>query len=106
LLVAGIGLLRLNGWGRLMSIGYSIYGLISLVVGMIINVFWIWIPQLTVPVGPERAGIIIGIVVGILSMLFYLTYYVLLGYFMTRPQVKAAFYVPRTPGEHAHQPEA
>jgi hypothetical protein len=92
LLVAGIGLLRLSGWGRVMSIGYSIYGLISLVVGVVINMIWIWIPQLNAaPAGPERIGAIFAIVVGMFSMLLYLTYYVLLWYFMTRPRVKAAF---------------
>jgi len=99
LLAAGIGLLRLENWGRRLSIGYAIYAIVFSILGLVMNVVFVFGPLLedaSRKQGPEAAGAIGGAVGGSIGGCFGLIYPVLLLVFMTRPNVVAAF-LPASP---------
>src|ERR1044071_401412 len=59
LLAAGIGLLRLENWGRKLSIGYAIYGIVFSILGLVMNYIFLIGPLLeeaSKKQGPEAAG--------------------------------------------------
>jgi len=94
MLAGGIGLLRSLRWGRLLSVGVSIYGLISQIVGIMVGALYVWTPllsQLDTAEGPMVFGIWAGVIVGMLGACLGFVYYGLMLYYMTRPVVKAAF---------------
>lgn len=94
LLVAGIGLLMLKAWARLLSIGYAIYALVFGVIGMVVNFLFMVRPlleQARQESGPEAAGAIGGAIGGSVGGCFSLIYPILLLIFMLRPNVVAAF---------------
>jgi hypothetical protein len=83
LIAAGIGLLRLQNWARLVSIGCGIYGIASDVVGAAFMLKHVL---------REQGLFLIVMLVAILAILAIgLAYPVLLLIFMTRPKVVAAF---------------
>jgi hypothetical protein len=99
LLAAGIGLLRLENWGRKLSIGYAIYAIIFSILGLVMNFIFLFGPLLeeaSKKQGPEAAAAIYGVVGGSIGGCFGLIYPILLLVFMTRPKVVAAFH-PATP---------
>jgi hypothetical protein len=101
LLVAGIGLLRLRSWGRLLSILYGWYAIIFGVVGIGWNYLFLMRPmmeQARQQGGPEAMGAMGGAIGGTVGGCLGLIYPVLLLIFMTRPRVKAAFQARETPG--------
>ena len=94
LLAAGIGLLKLKPWARTFSIGYAIYSLVMVPVGMVVNFFLLTRPlleQAHQQHGPEAASAIGAAVGGLFGSCFGLIYPVLLLIFMLRANVKAAF---------------
>jgi len=76
LMVAGVGLLLLKNWSRGLSIGYSVYAILSAVVGCVVTLAAGGIPQ-----------VLIGTVFGALISLIYP---ILLIVFMRRPTIVAA----------------
>lgn len=97
LLAAGIGLLLLKGWARMLSIGYGIYAIIFGFLGMILNFVFLVRPMLEharQQHGPEAAGALGGAIGGSVGGCFGLIYPILLLVFMFRPNVKAAFQPP------------
>jgi len=100
LLAAGIGLLRLENWGRKLSIGYAIYGIIFSTIGLVMNFIFLLGPLLeeaSRKQGPEAAGAFGGAVGGSIGGCFGLIYPILLLVFMTRPKILAAFHPPSPP---------
>jgi len=94
LLVAGIGLLILKNWARYLSIGFGIYGVLSGLIGAIMNFMYVMQPlleQASHQQGPEAAGAIGGAIGGTVGGCFGVIYPILLLIFMTRPKVVAAF---------------
>jgi hypothetical protein len=94
LLTAGIGLLNLKNWARLLSIGYAIYAILFGVLGAVLNFLFIIRPLLekaSQQQGPEAAGAIGGAIGGGIGGCFSLIYPILLLIFMTRPKLVAAF---------------
>jgi len=94
LLAAGIGLLRLKSWARILSIVYAIFAVVFDILAMVINFFFIIQPMLEQARqqhGPETAGAIGGAIGGTIGGCFGLIYPVLLLIFMLRPNVVAAF---------------
>jgi hypothetical protein len=94
LLAAGIGLLMMKNWGRLVSIGYAVYAILFGLVGMVANFVFVIRPlleQASQKQGPEAAGAIGGAVGGGIGGCFGLIYPMLLLIFMTRPKLVAAF---------------
>ncbi len=91
LLAAGIGLLLLQNWARIVSIGYGIYSIIGGIIGGIVmaNVF-VSMMSHTVR-GPTGIVMILPLICGIFGMVIGLTYPILLIIFMTRPKIVAAF---------------
>ncbi|MDQ3814551.1 MAG: hypothetical protein M3347_11445 [Armatimonadota bacterium] len=91
LIAAGIGLLRMLPWGRLLSMGYSIYAIFIAVIGVPINYFLLVRPllaQVSQSNDPAvTAGAIGGAVGGSFGSCIGLIYPVLLLYFMTRPDI-------------------
>ena len=100
LLAAGIGLLRLENWGRKLSIGYAIYAIVFSILGLVMNFIFLFGPLLEEAAqrkGPEAAGAIGGAVGGTIRGSIGLVYPILLIIFMTRPKVVAAFHPPSPP---------
>lgn len=94
LCAAGIGLLLLNEWARVLSIVYGVVAIIMGIVGTIMN-FLFLVPALMSrasemqgPAAGRAMGAAIG---GVMGGCFGLVYPILLLVFMTRPQVVAAF---------------
>jgi len=93
LLAAGVGLLMMRGWGRMLSLIYSIYAIVGTAVGMVMNWFFIVMPLINSMddgrgPGPALIGAAIG---GVFGGCVSLVYPALLWYFMTRPGLVAAF---------------
>jgi hypothetical protein len=91
LLVAGIGLLLLQNWARIVSIGYGIYAIIGCIVGgvVMLNVFGTIMSHNArsssgIMMMAPMIGVMFGMVIG-------LVYPILLIIFMTRPKAVAAF---------------
>src|SRR5215510_12105855 len=77
LLAAGIGLLRMQPWGRKLSIGYAIYAIAFGILGSVINFVVSFQPMFEEAAqkqGPEAAGAIGGAVGGIVGACFGLAY--------------------------------
>ena len=99
LLAAGIGLLRMKNWARLLSIGYAIYAIGFGVLGGIVNFLFVFRPLLErarEQHGPEAAGAIGGAIGGSVGGCFGMIYPILLLIFMLRPNLKAAFTAPQS----------
>jgi len=93
-LMAGIGLLQLKPWGRLLSIIYAIYSIVMVVVSSVVNYFFLMRPlldQAAQKQGPEHAAAVGGAIGGMFGSCFGLIYPILLLVFMLRPNVAAAF---------------
>ena len=94
LLAAGIGLLKLKPWARILSIIYAIYVIVMTIVGSVVNYFFLVQPLLEKAhneQGPEAAGAIGGAIGGMIGGCFGMVYAILLLIFMMRPKVIAAF---------------
>lgn len=63
LLAAAVGLWRMQRWGRALSIGYAIYGIVAGLVGSVMNILFLVRPMIEQAAklqGPEAAGAIGG----------------------------------------------
>jgi len=94
LLAAGIGLLRLEHWARLLSVAYAVYAIVFVLAGMGVNLFWMIQPMFKQ--APRRAELAAAIAIGgplsgTVGGLFWVLYPILLLVFMLRPKVVAAF---------------
>jgi uncharacterized protein with PQ loop repeat len=90
LLAAGIGLLLLQNWARIVSIGYGVYTIAVGIVGgfVMLNVFAAILRHHS---GSALGIMLIGSLIGsVIGMVFTLVYPILLIIFMTRPNVVAA----------------
>jgi hypothetical protein len=99
LLAAGIGLLNLKSWARIVSIVYAIYALVSVPVSQLVNYFFLVRPlfeQAGHQQQPQVVGAAFGALGGSIGGCFGLVYPILLLVFMTRPNVVAAFKTPET----------
>lgn len=95
LIVAGAGLLMQRALGRQLSIGWAIYAIVTVVLGLVVNIFIVF-PVLfkqinDMPAGPNQAGAIGGIIGGVIGALVGFIYPALLLYFMYTPKVTAAY---------------
>jgi len=99
LLAAGIGLLRLKSWARILSIVYAIYAIAFCLAALLINLIFMVQPMFQ-QVRPQQqlvaAVAIGGPISGTLGELLWPIYPILLLVFMLRPKVAAAFR-PATP---------
>ena len=94
LLAGGIGLLCFKAWGRTLSIGYAIYGIVNAILAVGMNFFFLCLPMLhqaSQQAGPEQASAYGSAIGGTIGSSFGLIYPVLLLIFMTRPKLVAAF---------------
>ncbi|MDB6056804.1 MAG: hypothetical protein JWO95_648 [Verrucomicrobiales bacterium] len=111
LLIAGIGLLMMKNWARIVSIIYAIYSLVFGVVGLALMFLFMVMPmieQSQQQSGPESIGMIAGAIGGMIGGVVGLAYPVLLLIFMTRPKLVEAFRVAEllsAPGQ-SHPPAA
>jgi hypothetical protein len=97
LVTSGIGLLQLKPWARKAAIGYAIFAILVVIIGIPVNFVGLVRPlieharQLQ---GPDSVALIGGAVgAGLASALGWI-YPVVLWIFMTRPNVVAAFQKP------------
>jgi hypothetical protein len=94
LLAAGIGLLMLKPWARILSIAYGIYAILMILVGTVVNYLFLVQPMMDQARGmhgPEMMGAMSGAVGSMFGSCFGLIYPILLLIFMTRQNVAAAF---------------
>ncbi|MGZ4987361.1 MAG: hypothetical protein ACXWBP_04905 [Limisphaerales bacterium] len=94
LVVAGIGLLQMKNWARILSIIYAIYSLVFGIVGLFLVFFFMVLPaieQAQQKSGPEQIGMIAGSIGGLVGGVIGLAYPVLLLIFMMRPKLVEAF---------------
>lgn len=95
LILAGVGLLMQRPFGRQLSIGYGVYGVVAVILGAIVNVMFVFPALLenyqALPPGPEKAGAIGGIIGGVIGLVIGLIYPVLVLIFMYTPKIKAAY---------------
>ena len=106
LLAAGIGLLKLKPWARIVSIAYGIYAIVMVLASLVVNYIFLLQPMLQQAhqlQGPQAAAAIGGAVGGTFGSCFGLIYPILLLIFMMRPNVVAAF---RPPAPADSQPPA
>lgn len=92
LITSGFGLLGLRRWGRLLAIGYAVYAIANCVLGVVMQYVFVTQPlleRLDNPNGRQTGLFVVGISLG--SSCVGLIYPLLLGYFMSRPHVVAAF---------------
>ena len=95
LLAAGVGLLKMKTWGRLLSIVYAVYAISMSLIMLGVN--WVFLIQPLIdeanklPPGPERAGIIGGAFGSAVGGCFGPIYPVFLLVFMLLPSTRAAF---------------
>jgi len=101
LLVAGIGLLRMEPWARKLSIVYGVYAILATVASTVVNIVFVVQPLLSrasVTRGAYALPVALGGEIGtILAGLIALVYPVLLIVTMTRPHIAAAFRPPAPP---------
>jgi hypothetical protein len=93
LVVAGVGLLVMKRWARVMTIVYAIYALVQALAGIAIT-FTVLLPaavEASSRRGPEAIAAIAGFVGAIVGGVLGLAYPILLLIFMTRPRVVEAF---------------
>jgi len=94
LLAAGIGLLQLKPWARMLSIAYGIFGLVSVPINTVLSYLYVTKPLLQQAQhqnGPESAAAVGGAIGGMAGGCFGLIYPLLLLIFMLLPKVSAAF---------------
>ena len=91
LLAAGIGLLFLQNWARIVSIGYGIYAILGGIVGGFIMLKICASMMSQNASGPSGMMVMAPLIGAIIGMMFGLVYPILLIIFMTRPKVVAAF---------------
>lgn len=100
LLVAGIGLLKMRSWARILSIVYAIYSIVMIIVSTVVNFFLLVQPllaQAKSQSGPAAAGAIGGAIGGTIGGCFGVIYPICLLVFMLLPKVSAAFRPPAAP---------
>lgn len=94
LIIAGIGLLQTKSFGRTLSIGYSIYAILSGIVGLVMSFVFLVKPLLeqaqAAGSGPEQAGAIGGMIGGLFGGCLGMAYPILLLIFMCRRNVVEA----------------
>lgn len=91
LLAAGIGLLMLQNWARIVSIVYGIYSIVVGLIGLGVT-FSVFMSIFSQSNNPSMKGTMIAVMLGgVFGGAIGLAYPVLLLIFMTRPKVIAAF---------------
>jgi hypothetical protein len=94
-IIAGMGLLNGKSYGRTLSIWYGIYGIISVIVGIISHFVFVMGPLTEMlermPNGPEKMGAQIGMYSPVFGSCIGLIYPVLLLIFMKRRVVVEYF---------------
>lgn len=91
LLCSGIGMLTLQPWSRIGAIIWSVYTIVSSILGWAINITLFIGPTMESIPEEQRGVMMIGFAVGILFTLAFITYAVLQVVLLTRPKVVRAF---------------
>jgi len=97
LIAAGIGLLAMKSWGRVVTIIYSIYAIAFGLIGTLMNLIFLVPPLLRMAErhhGPEAAGAVGGAIGGTVGGCLALAYPIVALIFMLRPRVAAALRPP------------
>lgn len=88
---ASLGMFQLKPWARLATIGWGVYSILMKVIGTVLQHALLTFPMLDQATGPERTGLIIGLVVGSVFLLVLLGYYLVMIIMLMRPHVVEAF---------------
>lgn len=99
LLAAGIGLLLLQNWARIVSIIWAVLDIIFTVVGTFFALHYLQPAGFQAKVPPSFTGLMhaITVIFIVLGMTVVLAYPILLLIFMTRPKILSAFQPPLPP---------
>lgn len=91
LIISGVGLLKFKPYGRSLAVVYGFYTIATVIIGTVVNTFVVTMPMWakleSMPPGPEKAGLIAGLVSGVVGSCFGFIYPCLLLFFMTRKNV-------------------
>ncbi len=91
LIAASIGMFSLQPWARKVTIGWGIYSTLIVLVAFVVNYLVLFGPLLADLTGPERIGIIFAVIFGAVISVFFIGYYLLMIFMLTRPHVVEAF---------------
>lgn len=91
LLVAAIGLLRMLNWARVTSVVYAAYTIIMTVLGIFITTLAVFSPALAQAPRGEQAFAVGAVVGAFFAGLLAIGYAAVMGYYLSRPQIVAAF---------------
>ena len=91
LLAAGIGLLLLQNWARIVSIGYGVYAILAGIAGGLVMLNICVSMMHNNSGGASGMGALFAMFGSIFGMVIGLVYPILLIIFMTRPKIVAAF---------------
>ncbi|MEX0824631.1 MAG: hypothetical protein WD119_00610 [Pirellulaceae bacterium] len=92
LVVAGVGMLKMKAWSRKLSVVYSLYAILSAIAGLIVNVGIVFGPALNeVGPGPERVGVLFGLVSTVLGTVVGVIYPIALLVYCWRRETIAMF---------------
>ena len=87
--IAGFGLVKMQAWGRQLSVIYAVYSIFAAIVGLIANWVWVFGPLMeranAMGPGPEKAGAIGGAIGGGIGGCLGAIYPIVLLIFMLRP---------------------
>ena len=97
-IVSGIGLLQLQEWGRKAALGFAAYSILAAIVSAFINFTFVVMPMMNqsgTSADPAMKAMAIGGAVGtVIGSCGGLVYPLFLLFFMTRPEIIAAFAPP------------
>ena len=88
---ASIGMIALQGWARLATIGWGIYTIVVTCLGALLNHVLLFRPALEQTTGPERLGVKIGMLTAYAVSVAIVVYCAGMVFVLCRPRVKDAF---------------
>ena len=91
LLCAGIGMLQLKPWARVMAIIWSLYTIVSMIMTIALNTVLMYIPWMNSSNEQEQVMAYFGLVFGIGFLVVFVGYALGQVYVLTRPSVVRAF---------------
>lgn len=88
---ASIGMLSLKPWARAATLGWGLYSILITLAAAAVNHLVIFGPLIAASSGPERLGMIVGAFAQVVISGFFIGYYLLMIFMLTRPKVVDAF---------------
>lgn len=92
IIAASIGMFQLRPWARMVTIAWGVYGVLMTIIGTVLTHVMIMRPLLAeMSSGPERVGIMAGLIAGYVFAALSIGYCVLMMAMLNRAKVREAF---------------